>query len=143
MRRRELLLGLGFLAVLVLVGAGASKLGERVGRPGAPEQAALDPSLSVEAPPVRGGLYGFEGLSDRLQLGPWGRVQRAEPARIPVEVREGVYEDMDGVRLQFGSSTVEIGRADLVRTLQLGQLAPGAEVAVRLEGGRVTIFVIR
>jgi hypothetical protein len=145
-RRRELVAAAGFLLGLALVGLLAGWLGSRAGEPHPPRAPALE-RFNVTQPPVKGGLLGFEGLGARLQLGSWAEVRAVEPAQVKLEVQEGRYVMVDGVRvtLQAGeaTSTLDIGRPDLLRTLTSSRVEAGARVAVHAEGQTATLLLIR
>jgi hypothetical protein len=74
-------------------------------------------------------------------------VRAVEPAQVQLEVQEGRYVATDGVRVTVqsgeGTGTLDLARAELLRRLEPGDVQPGDRVAVRDEGGQVTLLVIR
>ncbi|MGK2966027.1 MAG: hypothetical protein ACSLFM_10555 [Tepidiformaceae bacterium] len=147
MRVNDLFSAIAALALLVLVGAGAAYLGGVAGRPGAPAAPEI-PTFETIAPPVAGGLLGFEGLGDRLAAGPWGTVVSIDDATVQVEQREGSYVGVPGKRLVVESAgqrlELELSEPDVLRILSSTSLEPGERVAVRIgDDGEVSLLVIR
>lgn len=133
MRARDIAIAAAVLAGLVLYSYGAVRLGRAWGRPDAPTAVEVA-AYPYDLPQTAGGLFGFEGLGERLEAGPWGEVVTADDALVRVEEAEARYIDVPGKRVVLRNGgqeyVLELRDAGLLRLLSGTDLAEGDRVAV-------------
>ncbi len=146
MRIRDHAVGVAFFLALAILGYGAHRVGANLGRPDAPATPALQ-TFPLAPAPLPAGLYGFEGLGEKLELGIWGVIESVEPGPVRVEVEENQYQEVTGLHLRIRQgdivSEIQVGRPTLIRTIVPGQLQDDALIALGEKDGAVAVLLIR